>query len=322
MSTAPGPELGQELGRAALTRWLVTGGAGMLGRDLTAILRGAGAQVTAPGRAELDITRRDAVLAAVAALRPQVVVNCAAWTAVDDAESQEPAALEVNGGGTASLAEACAAAGARLVQLSTDYVFSGTAARPYAEDQATAPRSAYGRTKLAGEQAVLGRLPEAGYVVRTAWLYGEHGRSFVSTMIRLAGQQDRVAVVDDQAGQPTWTADVARQIVLLLASGAPPGIYHATSTGVTTWHGLARAVFRLLGTDPGRVEAISSAELARPAPRPAYSVLGHDRWRAAGLPPLPPWQQSLRRAFPAIAAAAARPADPPARPSGSPPAGR
>ncbi|HEY1620005.1 MAG TPA: dTDP-4-dehydrorhamnose reductase [Streptosporangiaceae bacterium] len=295
-----------------MTGWLVTGGAGMLGRDMTSVLLAAGAQVTALRRDELDITSQDAVLTAVRRLRPQVVVNCAAWTAVDDAESHEAAAMAVNGGGAANLAAACAAVGARLVQVSTDYVFGGTAARPYAEYQATGPRSAYGRTKLAGEQAVLSRLPEAGYVVRTAWLYGAHGRSFVGTMIRLAGQQDRVRVVDDQAGQPTWTADVARQILLLLRSGAEPGIYHATSTGQTTWHGLASEVFRLLGTDPGRVEAIASGDLVRPAPRPAYSVLGHDRWQAAGLPAPPPWRESLAQAFPAITAVAARAAGPPA----------
>jgi dTDP-4-dehydrorhamnose reductase len=298
-----------------VSRWLVTGGAGMLGRDMTAVLLAAGAEVTALRRGELDITSRSTVLAAVGELAPQVVVNCAAWTAVDDAESQEAAAMAVNGEGAANLALACAAAGARLVQVSTDYVFSGTAAEPYTEYQATGPRSAYGRTKLAGERAVLSRLPETGYVVRTAWLYGAHGRSFAATMIRLASQQDQVRVVDDQVGQPTWTADVARQIMLLLGSGAQPGIYHATSTGLTTWHGLAREIFRLLGADPGRVGAITSGELSRPAPRPAYSVLGHERWRAAGLPALPPWRESLRQAFPALAAAAGRTA-------GSPPAGR
>jgi dTDP-4-dehydrorhamnose reductase len=294
-----------------MTGWLITGGAGMLGRDMTAALLAAGEQVTALRRDELDITSQDAVLTAVRRLRPQVVVNCAAWTAVDDAEAHEAAAMVVNGGGAANLAAACAAVGARLVQVSTDYVFGGTAARPYAEYQATGPRSAYGRTKLAGEQAVLSRLPEAGYVVRTAWLYGAHGRSFVATMIRLAGQQDRVRVVDDQAGQPTWTADVARQILLMLRSGAEPGIYHATSTGQTTWHGLASEVFRLLGTDPGRVEATTSGDLVRPAPRPAYSVLGHDRWQVAGLPALPPWRESLAQAFPQITAAAALAAAPP-----------
>jgi dTDP-4-dehydrorhamnose reductase len=204
------------------------------------------------------------------------------------------------------MAAACAAAGARLVHPSTDYVFSGTGSEPYPEDHPTAPATAYGRTKLAGEQAVRRLLPEASYVLRTAWLYGAHGPNFVRTMIRLEGARDTVAVVDDQHGQPTWTGDVARQIVLLAGSGAEPGIYHATNSGATTWLGLARAVFRLLGADPGRVTPTSSSTLARPAPRPAYSVLGHARWASAGLPSLPDWEHALRRAFPSIAASEGR----------------
>ena len=290
-----------------MTRWLVTGAAGMLGRDLAAALRHSGAEVLAVGRAELDITKPAETRSLIGGARPDIVVNCAAWTAVDDAESSEAVAMAVNADGPANLASSCAAAGARLVQLSTDYVFSGTATVPYAEDQATGPSTAYGRTKLAGEQAVLGRLPAAGYVLRTAWLYGEHGRNFVATMIRLEGQQDVVSVVADQHGQPTWTADVARQIMLLAQSDAEPGIYHATSSGSTTWHGLASEIFRLLGADPARVIPVSSDGVPRPAPRPAYSVLGHDKWDQAGLPQLPQWQHSLAAALPALAAAAGRP---------------
>jgi len=290
-----------------MTSWLITGAGGMLGRDLVALLRASGAPVTAVTRAELDITDGPAVTALLARTRPDVVVNCAAFTAVDDAEAQEDRALAVNGTGVANLATACAAAGARLMQPSTDYVFAGnvdptTGSAPYAENAEPAPRTAYGRTKLAGEQAVARILPGAGYVLRTAWLYGAHGPNFVATMIRLEAERDTVAVVDDQRGQPTWTADVARQIVLLAGSDAKPGIYHATATGETTWFGLARAVFDLLGADPDRVTPTSSSELARPAPRPAYSVLGHAAWDQAGLPPLPPWRDSLRRAFPELTA--------------------
>jgi dTDP-4-dehydrorhamnose reductase len=289
-----------------MTSWLVTGAGGMLGQDLTALLADQGAEVTGLARSELDITDPAAVLAAVRQVRPDVVVNCAAWTAVDDAESHEDAAMAVNGQGAANLAAACSQTGTRLVQPSTDYVFSGTGAEPYPEDFPTAPRTAYGRTKLAGEQAVLTLLPESGYVLRTAWLYGEHGPNFVRTMIRLEASKDTVAVVDDQRGQPTWTKDVARQILLLAKAAAPAGIYHASSTGATTWMGLARQVFRLLGADPDRVTPTSSSELARPAPRPGYSVLGHARWASAGLPPLPDWRDSLECAFPAMAAAEGR----------------
>jgi dTDP-4-dehydrorhamnose reductase len=276
-----------------MTRWLVTGAGGMLGQDLTGLLRAGGEDFTGFDRAQLDITDASAVAAAVQAEQPDIVVNCAAWTAVDDAESREDRALAVNGAGAAHLAAACARVGARLVHPSTDYVFSGSAAQPYPEDCPPDPRTAYGRTKLAGEQAVLGLLPGSSYVLRTAWLYGAHGPNFV-------------AVVDDQHGQPTWTGDVASQIVLLARSGAAPGIYHASASGATTWYGLARAVFGLLGADPGRVRPATTSEMPRPAPRPAYSVLGHARWASTGLPPLPDWEDALRAAFPSIAAAEGR----------------
>jgi dTDP-4-dehydrorhamnose reductase len=165
-----------------------------------------------------------------------------------------------------------------------------------------APGTAYGRTKLAGEQAVLDRLDGTGYVVRTAWLYGAHGPNFVRTMIRLEQQRPDLDVVDDQHGQPTWTMDVADRIVALVSSGAPAGVYHATSSGETTWFGLAREVFRLLGADPDRVRPVGSAAYVRPAPRPAYSVLGHDAWSRAGLSPIGDWRLALRQAFPALAA--------------------
>jgi dTDP-4-dehydrorhamnose reductase len=286
-----------------MTRWLVTGAGGMLGTDLVAALTSRGEPVSGMVRASLDVTDAASVTDAIASCRPDVVVNCAAWTAVDDAEASEEQALAVNAGGAAILAVACARSGARLVQVSTDYVFAGDASRPYAEDDLPAPRTAYGRSKLAGERAVLSRLPGSGYVVRTAWLYGAHGPNFVRTMIRVEGQQPAVDVVDDQYGQPTWTADVARQIIALVHSAAGPGIYHATSDGQTTWFGLAREIFGLLGTDPSRVRAIPSSALPRPAPRPAYSVLGHGAWSGPGIAPIGDWRAALHSAFPSILAA-------------------
>lgn len=286
-----------------MTRWLVTGAGGMLGTDLIAALASRGEPVTGLDRASLDVTDAAGVTDAMARCRPAVVVNCAAWTAVDDAEGAEEQARAVNAGGAANLAAACAGLGARLVQVSTDYVFAGDARQPYAEDDAPAPRTAYGRTKLAGEQAVLGRLPGSGYVVRTAWLYGAHGPNFVRTMIRLESQRPNVDVVDDQHGQPTWTVDVARQIIALVHSTAAPGIYHATSSGQTTWFGLAREIFGLLGADPSRVRPIPSGALSRPAPRPAWSVLGHGAWAEPGLTPIADWQAALRQAFPRLLAA-------------------
>jgi dTDP-4-dehydrorhamnose reductase len=291
-----------------VNRWLVTGSAGMLGCDLTSLLRQRGVMVTGLARPDLDVTDAAAVSAAIADARPDVVVNCAAWTAVDLAESCEDEALAVNGHGAANVAAGCASVGARMIQLSTDYVFDGIAAHPYAEAAAPGPASAYGRTKLAGERAVLAVLPESGYVVRTAWLYGAHGKNFVRTMIELERRQDTVAVVDDQHGQPTWTASVAARLLDLISAGAPPGVYHATCSGETTWFELAREVFRLLGADPGRVTPTDSAAVARPAPRPAYSVLGHDGWARASLAPIADWRVVLAEAFPALAEAASVPA--------------
>src|SRR5579875_1952281 len=283
-----------------MNRWLITGAAGMLGQDLVATLHQQGAKVAGLTRRDLDVTDAGAVLAAFRGYRPDLVVNCAAWAAVDDAEEHEAAALRVNGDGAGHVAAACADVGARLVHISTDYVFRGDGTRPYAEDDPPAPRTAYGRTKLAGEEAVRRELAGAAYVVRTAWLYGAYGPNFVRTMVRLERERAVIDVVDDQHGQPTWTAVVAGQIIELVSAGAPAGIYHATSSGETTWCGLAREVFRLLGADESRVRAVSSEEYPRPAPRPAYSVLGHGHWSAAGIKPADDWRTVLRRAFPEL----------------------
>jgi dTDP-4-dehydrorhamnose reductase len=302
-----------------MTRVLVTGVTGMLGHDMVALLCDRGEDVVALSRADLDITSAGAVDEAVGAHKPDVVVNCAAWTAVDDAETHESEALALNGDAVEGLAGACRAYGAVLVQPSTDYVFPGNADVPYAEDAPTGPRSAYGRTKLVGEQAVREILPDSGYVVRTAWLYGAHGHNFAHTMIRLFRAGKPVSVVDDQHGQPTWTADVARQIYALITTGAPPGTYHATSSGQTTWFGFAREILnnlsaeRPVGLPPaGRPDTpptgessltpTTTANFPRPAPRPAYSVLGHGAWKAAGIEPIGDWRDALRRAFPELLA--------------------
>ncbi|WP_435367582.1 dTDP-4-dehydrorhamnose reductase [Glycomyces tritici] len=279
----------------------------MLAQDVLARLAAEQDDAVVLARKELDVTDPASVRAALAEHAPAVVVNCAAWTAVDDAETQEAAALAVNGTGPRVLAEACRETGAVLLQVSTDYVFAGDATAPYAEDAPTAPRSAYGRTKLAGEEAVLELLPDTGYVVRTAWLYGAGGGNFVRTMIKLEGVKDTLDVVDDQRGQPTWTRDLADRLVRLgqgaLAGTAPAGVYHGTSAGETTWFGLTRRIFELLGADPERVRPTTSAAFTRPAPRPSYSVLGHDRWKDAGIEPIRGWDEALTEAFPALLAA-------------------
>jgi dTDP-4-dehydrorhamnose reductase len=275
-----------------MTRFLITGAAGMLGRDLQEAL--AGRDVVALTRSELDITDAAAVAAAVAGV--DVVVNCAAYTAVDAAETDEEAALLVNGVGPATLAAATRATGAKLIQVSTDYVFQGDATTPYPEDEPRDPLNAYGRTKAAGEEAVLSGNPEGGYVVRTAWLYGRHGANFPATMLRLGRERDTVSVVHDQVGQPTWTADLAAKIVELADSSAPAGVYHGTNSGQGSWFDFAQATFQEAGLDPDKVKPTDSSQFVRPAPRPAYSVLGHDAWSRAGLEPLRSWRAALHEA--------------------------
>jgi len=274
-------------------RFLITGASGMLGRDLQTVL--AGREFTALTRAQLDVTDHVAVRAAVEG--HDVVINAAAYTRVDEAETHEPQAAMVNAVGVGHLAKATAEIGAMIVQLSTDYVFDGSATAPYDEEAPTRPASAYGRTKADGERRALDSNPDGAFVVRTAWLYGEHGPNFAKTMLALGSARPEVSVVTDQVGQPTWTMDLARQIVTLIDSDAAPGIYHGTASGQASWFEFAQLVFELGGLDPARVKPTDAASFVRPAPRPAYSVLGHDAWSEAGLAPMRDWRVALREAF-------------------------
>lgn len=278
-------------------RWLVTGANGQLGRDLVQQL--ARQDVTALTRADLDLRDESSVRAFVgdwlaAGGDDAVVVNTAAYTAVDAAESDEATAAVVNGAAPGWLAETVRGRG-RLIHLSTDYVFAGDATTPYEPHDPPGPRTAYGRTKLAGERAVLGAAPEV-YVVRTAWVYAAHGSNFVRTMLRLEREQETVSVVDDQRGSPTWTHHLAEGVLELAGSNAPAGVYHCVGAGVATWRELAAAVFEAVGADPARVLPVSTAEHPRPAPRPAYSVLSTRAWTEAGLSALPPWREGVRGA--------------------------
>ena len=274
-----------------MTRYVVTGAGGMLGTALTSAL--AGREVTALTRSDLDITDAAAVREAMAGA--DVVINAAAYTKVDDAETDEAAAFAVNATGAGVLADAAAETGARFVHVSTDYVFDGVATSPYAEDTPRNPVGAYGRTKAAGEELVL-RHPDT-YLVRTAWLYGADGPNFARTMLRLAGERETVSVVTDQVGQPTWSRDLADAILRLLDAQAPFGIYHGTNAGSASWFDFARAIFEDSGLDPARVLPTDSAAFVRPAPRPSYSVLGHAAWAAAGLEAPRPWRDALRAAI-------------------------
>jgi dTDP-4-dehydrorhamnose reductase len=292
-------------------RVVVTGAGGQLGVDLCAALaedRLAGdPRVTSwrgLTRAELDVgdaAQVRAVVAeqsALAAIAPGglVVINTAAWTDVDGAETAEQAAYLVNATAPGLLAAACAANGARFIHISTDYVFDGTGDKPYETTDPTNPTSAYGRTKLAGEQAVAALAPDS-YIVRTSWVYGASGRNFVKTIARLAADRDSLSVVADQAGSPTWSADLARALIDLAASSARPGLYHCVGGGSTTWFGFAQAIVEAAGLDPAKVHPTTTAEFPRPAPRPAYSVLSTRSWSDAGLTPPQPWLEALRAAF-------------------------
>ena len=275
-----------------MTSYLITGASGMLGRDLQHSL--AGREVTALGRADLDVTDLDAVRVAVAG--HDVVINASAYTNVDDAESNEADAFAVNATGAQNLAIAAFESSAKLVQVSTDYVFDGSATSPYDEATPLNPISAYGRTKAEGERLALAANPDGTYIVRTAWLYGAGGPNFAKTMLRLAQSHDTVSVVTDQLGQPTWTGDLARQIVELLDADAAPGVYHATNSGEASWFEFTREIFQVVGLDPLRVKETTSAQFVRAAPRPDYSVLGHDGWASAGISPMRNWRAALSAA--------------------------
>jgi dTDP-4-dehydrorhamnose reductase len=270
---------------------LVTGAAGQLGLDVVAYAGSVGDEVIGVDKATLDITDGDAVRSLLEAVRPDAVINAAAYTAVDACETNVDLAFAVNGTAPGILARACDAVGAHLVHVSTDYVFDGTLDRPYLEDDVTNPQSVYGRSKLAGEHEV----GPGAAVVRTSWVCGEHGNNMVKLVLRLAANPDQaMAFVDDQRGHPTFTADLAPAL-RLLAVERRTGVHHVTNQGAVSWYQFVREILRAAGYDPDRVRPISTAELdpPRPAPRPANSVLDNAVWRAAGLPMLRDFRDPL-----------------------------
>lgn len=261
----------------------------MLGQDIVEAGAASGAECLSRGHAELDITDLPAVRQAVAATRPDVIINCAAWTDVDGAEADEAGATTVNGQGAGNVAHAAQEAGAWTIHVSSDYVFDGTGSRPYVESDQPRPLSAYGRSKLAGERAVAQAAPSDHTIVRSSWLFGAHGRCFPATILRLAAERDELAVVDDQVGSPTFTGHLARAL-LELCTTLPRGILHVTGQGACSWYELAREIVAQAGLDCD-VKPSTTADQRRPAPRPAYSVLGTER--AADVPALPAWQRGL-----------------------------
>ncbi len=281
-------------------RLLVTGSAGQIGEALTATPHPAGVEILGFDRARLDITVRAAVDASLISTGPDLVVNAAAYTAVDKAESEPAAAFAANRDGPALLAAACAERGLSLLHISTDYVFDGTKAGPYTEDDPVNPLGIYGSSKAAGEQAVRERL-DRHVILRTAWVYGTHGHNFVKTMLRLGRERDELGIVDDQRGCPTAASEIACAIVGIatqLAAGKADGFgtFHFCGAGATTWYGLARAIFEVAaahGAKTPRVKSITTAEHPTPAPRPRNSVLDcHRIRRVYGVEPRP-WRDCL-----------------------------
>jgi dTDP-4-dehydrorhamnose reductase len=274
-------------------RVLVTGAGGQLAIDLAATCAAAGDEVYALDRAHLDIAARSDVLGAVTSLRPDVVMNCAAWTAVDACESDPDRANAVNGLAVRWLAEACDRGGAHLVHISTDYVFDGGLDRPYRESDLTAPQSEYGRSKLVGEREAL-VLGTSATVVRTSWVCGANGANMVKTIMRLAAERPELAFVDDQVGHPTFTHDLA-PVLRRVALDRLSGVVHATNQGACSWFDFACEVVAAMGNDPALVRPISTAHLQppRPAPRPANSVLDNAVLRAAGYAPTRDFREPL-----------------------------
>ena len=269
-------------------RVLVTGAGGMLGRDVTAACHARDHEVVALAHAALDITSPPAVEEALTHYRPEVVVNCAAFTDVDGAEDDEPGAMRLNDEGAALLAAAAGSVGAKVVYPSSDYVFDGSKREPYVESDFPSPLSAYGRSKLAGETSVAVANPRH-FIARSSWLFGLAGKNFVETMLRLAGEQSEVLVVSDQVGCPTYTRHLAEAIAEL-AEGEDWGIHHVAASGSCSWFEFAQEIFDQAGSDC-RVMAGTTEMLARPAPRPAYSVLASERDDAFVLPE---WRDGLR----------------------------
>jgi dTDP-4-dehydrorhamnose reductase len=281
--------------------WLITGGSGQLGIAVSEELDSRGLVFTALSSSDLNITDSNVVTDFINQNVPSVIVNCAAWTDVDGAESNEESASKVNGQGPENLAVAAAKIGVRLIHVSTDYVFSGESQKPFEIDDQIDPQSAYGRTKADGEKKVLASYPKNSYVVRTAWLYSAKGKNFAKTMTRLALNGDgEIRVVNDQVGQPTSAVDLAKQIVDLGLGLAPAGIFHGTNAGQASWFELAQEIFSLAGADVNRVMPVSSSEYPRPAKRPSYSVLSHKGWSKTSIAPMRDWKIALASVMPEI----------------------
>jgi dTDP-4-dehydrorhamnose reductase len=281
--------------------WLITGSTGQLGMALTQELRNKGLPFTATVSTDLDITQTYLVQQFVERLAPSIIINCAAWTDVDGADSNEELASNTNSRGAENLAIAAKKCGAKFLHISTDYVFSGNGHNPWPEDALKDPQSCYGRTKAEGEDRVLQAYPENSTIIRTAWLYSPWGKNFAKTMTRLAlDGESEVHVVNDQIGQPTSATDLANQIISLALSQTSVGIFHGTNSGQATWFEFAQEIFKMVEKDLNRVVPVSSDQYAQKAKRPSYSVLSHGAWEKTTVEPMRNWRHALALAMPEI----------------------
>ena len=281
--------------------WLITGGSGQLGITVSQELDKIGIAFDAWSSKDLDITQSSNTSEAIEKLSPIVIINCAAWTDVDGAESHEIDASRVNSDGPENIAIAAKRCNSKLIHVSTDYVFSGDSQSPWQIADQIKPQSAYGRTKAQGESRVLATYSENSFIVRTAWLYSPWGKNFAKTITKLALKgTGEIRVVDDQVGQPTSASDLAKQLVQLGLSTSPAGIYHGTNSGQASWYEFAQEIFKLAGADVGRITPVSSSEYPRPAKRPSYSVLSHDAWAYTSVKAMRDWRIALAEAMPAI----------------------
>ena len=281
--------------------WLVTGANGQLGKVLSGQLSDEGLNFVALDFKELDITNLNQVNRTITRIKPYVIVNTAAWTDVDGAETNREAVFAVNEKGVENLVLAARKNSSIFIQISTDYVFSGKYKKPLSEDSALDPQGTYGRSKAAGEIVVNRIHPELSYILRTAWLYSEFGDNFAKKMCSLALKTNKeVRVVDDQVGQPTSARDLASRIISLTKSGAEFGTYHGTNSGQASWFEFAQEIFRLSGADVQRVLPVPSSQYPSTATRPAYSVLAHQAWNQTRLAPMRNWKLALEHAMPKI----------------------
>jgi dTDP-4-dehydrorhamnose reductase len=281
-------------------KWLITGGSGQLGLAIQKSLVSRGIDFVVPRSSELDITKPLEVNRWVDYIKPSVVINAAAYTDVDSAETDRATAWKVNVDGARNLALAAKANGAVFAQISTDYVFSGTSNAPYKENDSTAPFNYYGETKAASEQCVTDLYSENSYVFRTAWLYSSFRKNFAKTIAQKAIKGEKVSVVNDQIGQPTFVNDVAEQVINSVVKEIPFGFYHTTNSGAVSWFDFAREIYSSVGTKIEFVEPVSSNDYLSTARRPRYSVLAHSRWTIVGMDEMRNWKLALNEAIPSI----------------------